>query len=343
MLTEAVSRLSSPFPRRDTARHGRPLAERLDVIAERGVRQHRDMAYLAARDAPAYRTGAPSRRDRRPSRACTAQDVRPCWHVAPVPPNTFAIATCGAAAAGSPSGRSSTARRCCSNWEVPAPFDVQCPLLCGRIASSLTSSPAAVRRIDREKAGHPELSATSRASPRSRPRGPRRGRARGDHLAANAVALHSLHDREAAPCSCGERATSAASSRSNLTCSSAISASPFSASIDDPGRLLRCVADPHPPPVVAAANRLEHHGPSWSRRIPHIARAAAGAYRGHGTPSPVSLSRIDQLVLREPERRAPGPQTARPPQRGQVRAGTCSWSNVTTSQPAAKARRSATE
>ena len=40
----------------------------------------------------------------------------------------------------SPSGRSSTARRCCSNWLVTAPSMVQWPELCGRIASSLTST-----------------------------------------------------------------------------------------------------------------------------------------------------------------------------------------------------------
>src|SRR6267154_2727971 len=41
------------------------------------------------------------------------------------PPNTLAITTCGAIAFGAPSGRSSTARRCCSNWDVLAPSMVQ--------------------------------------------------------------------------------------------------------------------------------------------------------------------------------------------------------------------------
>ena len=41
---------------------------------------------------------------------------------------------------GSPSGRSSTARRWFSNWLVRAPSMLQCPELCGRIASSLTYS-----------------------------------------------------------------------------------------------------------------------------------------------------------------------------------------------------------
>src|SRR6201996_1944819 len=59
-----------------------------------------------------------------------------------VPPSRFAM-TVNVPSGGTqdPSGRSSTARRCCSNWDVRAPSIVQCPLLCGRIASSLTSRP----------------------------------------------------------------------------------------------------------------------------------------------------------------------------------------------------------
>ena len=44
------------------------------------------------------------------------------------------------AAPASPSGRSRTARRWFSNWLVTAPSWVQWPVLCGRIASSLTST-----------------------------------------------------------------------------------------------------------------------------------------------------------------------------------------------------------
>ncbi len=54
------------------------------------------------------------------------------------------MTACRAAAAGEPSGRSRTARRCCSNCDVLAPSMVQWPLLCGRMASSFTSSPPGV-------------------------------------------------------------------------------------------------------------------------------------------------------------------------------------------------------
>ena len=55
-------------------------------------------------------------------------------------PSTFAITVQRARAVVSPSGRSSTARRCCSNWLVTDPSIVQWPELWGRIASSLTTT-----------------------------------------------------------------------------------------------------------------------------------------------------------------------------------------------------------
>ena len=60
------------------------------------------------------------------------------------PPRMFIMTVHGAVAPASPSGRSSTARRCCSNWLVTAPSWLQWPLLCGRIASSLTRTPDGV-------------------------------------------------------------------------------------------------------------------------------------------------------------------------------------------------------
>src|SRR5690606_26163667 len=57
-----------------------------------------------------------------------------------VEPMTFAMTVHRAVGAVSPSGRSRTARRCCSNWLVTALSMVQCPELWGRIASSLTST-----------------------------------------------------------------------------------------------------------------------------------------------------------------------------------------------------------
>ena len=91
------------------------------------------------------------------------------------PPSTLAITTCGAVIRVSPSGRSSTARRCCSNWLVRAPSIVQWPLLCGRIASSLTSTPAGgVEHLDRHHPGDPEsLGDAQRGLPGRRARGPR--------------------------------------------------------------------------------------------------------------------------------------------------------------------------
>ena len=64
------------------------------------------------------------------------------------PPSTLTITVYGARAAGDPSGRSSTARRWFSNCDVTAPSIDQCPVLCGRIASSFTSSrPSRVSNI----------------------------------------------------------------------------------------------------------------------------------------------------------------------------------------------------
>ena len=98
---------------------------------------------------------------------------------------------------GAPSGRSSTARRCCSNCEVTAPSMVQCPLLCGRMASSLTSSPPGVSNSS--TASSPVTSSSAASSQRQllglagQAGGqPRRGR---QHLVADPVSLHGLHDR----------------------------------------------------------------------------------------------------------------------------------------------------
>ena len=54
------------------------------------------------------------------------------------PPNTLTITDQRERGRGEPSGRSNTARRWFSNWLVTAPSMLQCPVLWGRIASSLT-------------------------------------------------------------------------------------------------------------------------------------------------------------------------------------------------------------
>ena len=135
----------------------------------------------------------------------------------------------------SPSGRSSTARRCCSNWLVTAPSMVQWPELCGRIASSLTST----------RGGPPAASATSNSSTASTPgdaepvgdpgghvdapppasRGPGPGRGRPPRRTRRRAAP----TRRRATCASrrsGRRATRTASSRVNGTFSSASSGAP---------------------------------------------------------------------------------------------------------------------
>ena len=62
------------------------------------------------------------------------------------PPKTLTLATHGCARAVAPRGRSSTPRRWFSNWEVTDPSIVQCPELCGRVATSLTRSRPPVQK-----------------------------------------------------------------------------------------------------------------------------------------------------------------------------------------------------
>src|SRR5690625_1063439 len=60
-------------------------------------------------------------------------------------PRRLTMTAAGATGSTAPRGRSATARTCCSNWPVTAPSMDQCPVLWGRIASSLTSTrPSAV-------------------------------------------------------------------------------------------------------------------------------------------------------------------------------------------------------
>ena len=100
----------------------------------------------------------------------------------------------------SPSGQSSTARRCCSNWLVVAPSIDQWPELCGRIASSLTTRPfGASNSSTASTPTTPSSLAIVVADPLrlggQRGRQPRRRR---DDLDADPVALHRLDDRPAA-------------------------------------------------------------------------------------------------------------------------------------------------
>ena len=114
----------------------------------------------------------------------------------PAPPNRLTLATSGWAGAVDPRGRSSTARRWFSNWEVTDPSIVQWPELWGRVATSLTRSrPPDQKSSTAITPTAPAMSATRRPSTGSL--GPHLGgqAARHQHLPAYAVELRRLHRR----------------------------------------------------------------------------------------------------------------------------------------------------
>ena len=114
------------------------------------------------------------------------------------PPSTLVITVHGARALGSPSGRSSTARRWFSNCEVWAPSMLQCPVLCGRMASSLTTTEPSARCISSTASTPTTPSSWAMVSASCWRRGRllvgQPGR-RGDRLHADPVALHGFRDR----------------------------------------------------------------------------------------------------------------------------------------------------
>ena len=129
----------------------------------------------------------------------------------------------------SPSGRSSTARRCCSNWLVTAPSMVQWPELCGRIASSLTHDVGRRPRTARPRARRSRRG-RRRSGRRRRPRAPRSA---GSRSGAGAMTSAQTPSRwidsttgQVRTSPDGRRATSTASSRRNGTFSSASSGTP---------------------------------------------------------------------------------------------------------------------
>jgi hypothetical protein len=139
------------------------------------------------------------------------------------------ITVCRAAAAGEPSGRSRTARRCCSNWDVLAPSMVQWPLLCGRMASSFTSSPPGVSNSSTASIPVTPIPAAM-ASPRrcaaravTWPR-PGAGASTSRQIPSRCTVCTTGYT---AAWPLGERATSTASSRSNATYSSTIRSIPW--------------------------------------------------------------------------------------------------------------------
>ena len=326
-------------------RGDRPRADVVEVVAA-----DVDVAELAARAAPPCRTGAPWRR------GSSRRDVGAARRSGPrsVLPSTFAMTVHGARAAVSPSGRSSTARRCCSNWLVTAPSMVQWPELCGRIASSLTSTrggpPAGVRdleELDGEHAGDAEPLGDRGRPPRPpRPASPGPGRERGRR--PRRTRRRAAPTRPRATCAIsplGRRATRTASSRVNGTFSSASSGTPVpSAAAANQSATSRGVAhDPHALAVVPAARRL-HHGraavrPRGTPSGRGGRRRAAAQPRAPARRASVSRVAHDDLVLRvHAARPRPGaPRRPRPRARSSSAFGTCSCSKVSTSAPSTSA------
>ena len=141
----------------------------------------------------------------------------------------------------------------------------------------------------------------------------------------------------AAPCPDGEHATRAASSRRNGTNSSASSATPCpSTSAASAGDEHTHTPLPSYPPLTALST-TGHEPPGARQNASTSATEDTGAYRGHGTPSAVSRSRIASLSWVYRSAADPG-RTRTPADSRLVRicAGTCSWSNVTTSHSPAK-------
>ena len=127
---------------------------------------------------------------------------------------------------GDPSGRSRTARRCCSNCPVTAPSIDQWPELCGRIASSLTtkagsSRPSHLEQLDGEHPGDVELAghAQRRVHGIRRQAGVQPGAGASTSVQMPSVCTVSTTGQAAAWPE-GLRATSTASSRRNGTRSS---------------------------------------------------------------------------------------------------------------------------
>ena len=99
-----------------------------------GVGDDREVAHLAAR-----LRGRPCRRDAASRRAAAGGAPSRARRSLHRSPSRLAIAA-GRSRSGDPSGRPQTARTCCSNWLVTQASKVRWPELCGRGASSFTSS-----------------------------------------------------------------------------------------------------------------------------------------------------------------------------------------------------------
>ena len=245
------------------------------------------------------------------------------------PPRTFTMTDQRRGRRGSPSGRSSTARRCCSNWRGDGAVD-------GPVAGvvrphrQLVDQDAPVVGLEHlhgEDADDVEL-----AGDRERDLGGGDGevavqaRGRGDDLPADRrrpARSGRRARRRAWPL--GLRATRAASSRRNGTSSSASSPSPPAAGEPAVG-VLQLADDEDPLAVVAAPRRLEHDGqPDLIGERGEIAAPHTTRQRGTGRPSAPSRCRMTTLSCAWIRADAPG-RTATPADSSERRIaeGTCS-------------------
>ena len=246
---------------------------------------------------------------------------------------------------GEPSGRSRTARRCCSNCEVPAPSMPPVPGVV-RPHGQLVDQQAARRleQLDGQHPGDAELFGQAQRE-LAAPRPPRPGDGPAPGRSPRGRCRPAARSRPPGT----RRPGRAGSARQHRQLPVEVDVLLGEQPADPPGApsqhrlgLRRRLADPHAPAVVAAADRLEHHRPARPRRTRSRRPRSATARPRAGHASPVSRSPHTQLVLGHQRGRARPDRHAGVGQRGQMSAGTCSWSKVSTSQPAAKASSSST-
>ena len=245
------------------------------------------------------RTSLPYRCTFSPGSRGHAVQVRAVDRRCSAPPSTFAIPAGAAPAA--PERQVEHGAQVLLELAGHRPSMVQWPLLCGRIASSLTSD--AVRRcsnistastpVTSELAGDPQRdllrppaawSSAGRAPARS-PRGRRRRPAPSPPPASRGLPVR-------------RRATSTASSRVNATFSSASSGAPAAAPARTGASSAADSTEPHALAVVAAARGLQHDRPAavlGGERGQLARRRRPPPSAGTGRPSAVSRARITIL------------------------------------------------
>ena len=195
---------------------------------------------------------------------------------------------------------------------------VQCPLLCGRIASSLTSSrpPGSSNSSTASSPVTSSSAASSERQPLGFARLPDRQPRRGcEHLVADPVALHGLHDRVDGALAVRR----AGHQRGQLPVESDVLLGEHRDGVaEHRRRLVRRAAYPHAAAVVAAGDRLEHDRPAApAARIPsprpdrRPARNAGRARRARSA-APASPACPGCGGARRPRAGPPPPAPARP-------------------------------